>query len=338
MYVGEKEGQPHVEFSLPAIGVMHTSAKTACFLPNELTFVMEVNSLDGVVTLKVGNGGLVGEMYVKEVDMRFPVELQKCSDEYMFCDEYYRISEENRAILRENNTYSSAASTVHSTYVLNDANVLSAAQDMGIAVENRHDFATICELMRKTEHVIHHDGVNYHHADQPGTLAQLRQAAAQHNMTNCRGLAIIYSGILRAYGFCSSYVECWPADPDSTEIHVVCEVYAPDLRKQVAVDISQRMIFFRKGVPLSLPELRDAIIAGEESTITCNEDARNSLDEALAYLSKNLVVFCKQRDNNETDEIVKANAIYLAPQELTDVFAKRWNAGYITSSRKAFYA
>lgn len=338
LYVGEKDGRLHAEASMPAIGVMHTPTKEARRTENGISFIMEVNALDGTVELKEENGRLTGGMFVKEVDMHFSIDMEKVSEEYVFCDPYFQIAAENRSILRTNNTYSSEPGAVRHRYELENREVLKEALYRGITPEHRHDFSAICELMRKTEQVIHQDGVNYRHAEEHGTLAQLRQALEHDGYTNCRGISIVFSGILRAYGFCSSYVECWPADPRSSEIHVVCEVYVPDLEKYAVIDISNRMLFFRDGMPLSLIELRDTIAAGEEDTLTCNEDARNSLDEVLAYLSKNLAVFRKQISNNEKDDIAKKNSICLVPEELRDAFSQNGYANcYITSNRNDFY-
>lgn len=316
---------------------MHLSAENAHISDHGISFVVEVNGLDGIVELQAENGHLTGEMFIKEVNMRFKVDMNKTADDYTFCDLYYVVTEENREILRTNNTYTTAPAPFSITYELENQGVLKIARDLGITLENHHDFASIYELMEKTEHVIHQDGVNYCHSKDHGTIAQLKHAMGQNNLTNCRGISIIFSGILRAYGFRASYVECWPADPSSSEIHVVCEVYAPDLKKYVAVDISNRMIFFKDHVPLSLFELRNAIVSGEEDLLTCNENVRNSLNEVLAYLSKNLVVFCKQRDNNESDEIGENNAVCLAPEELREVFASKWNLQHVTSNPKSFF-
>lgn len=337
LYIGEKDGIPHVEFSELDIGAMHIAGKNACICGDGISFVMEVNELDGAVTLTAENGRLTGEMFVKEVDMHFSIDLEKTSDSCEFSEEYYIIPEKNREILKYNRTFEDGPAEIFSTWELGNREVLEVAEAMGIAVENHHDFATICALMRKTEAVIHQDGVNYCHSRDHGTLAQLHQALAHNHYTNCRGISIVYAGILRAYGFHASYVECWPADPTSQEIHVVCEVYVPDLEKFVVVDISNRLIFFKNGVPLSLLELRETIANGEEGQITANPEIRHTLEENLSYLSKNLAVFCKQARSNEADEIQKDNSICLVPRELRALFSQWKHIQYFTSNPGDFY-
>lgn len=338
LYIGEKDGKDHIEFSIPAIGLMHSSTKDAVINGNEMRFIMEVNGLDGMISIKEENGKLDGEMYVKEVDMHFKVDMKKESDKYEFCEEYYIVSEENRNILRENCTYSNAPSTIKQTYDLGNEEVLKVSEELGIITDNNHDFATLLDLMNKTEQVIHQDGVNYVHTKEHGTLAQLNHAIKHNHHTNCRGISIIFSGILRAYGFNSSYVECFPSDPNSSEIHVVTEVYVPDFHKYVMFDISNRMVVFKDNIPLSIMELRNAISNGEDGILTSNENIRNPLNEVLAYLSKNLVVISKQVNNNEVDEIDENNSICLVPEELKSAFAKRKDLQFVSTNINDYYS
>lgn len=338
LYVGMKDGQPHMECSFPPVGEMHNPIEEPNFDNDRISFATRVNGLDAAAEMHVEGNRLVGEMYVKEVDMRFKIDMEKISDEYSFGDHHYIVTEENRNILRSNSTYTADSASVKLTYDLANQDVLKAVQEFGIRVENHHDFATILELMKQVEAVVHQDGVNYcHNRKERGTIAQLSHAKMQNGFTNCRGIAILFSGILRAYGFRSSYVECWPADPQSPEIHVVCEVYLPDLAKYVMVDISSRMVYFKDGIPLSLVELQNIIATGEESKITCNDNPRHPLDQMLAYMSKNLMVFFKQCHNNETQEIDDDNSICLVPVELKDTYMQSRPAQYFTSNLADFY-
>ena len=103
---------------------------------------------------------------------------KKISEDAGFAEQRYEIPKENLQKLREHTEYENIECVSAMTYELNNKEVLAYIKNKGIAVENHHDFATICELMKKTCEVIHHDGTNYHHDDQNyGTIAQIEYAA-----------------------------------------------------------------------------------------------------------------------------------------------------------------
>lgn len=89
-------------------------------------------------------------------------------------------------------------------------------------------------------------------------------------------MAMILSGVLRAYGFQANVVECHSDDVNSPKIHVVCEVFCEDLNKTVLLDPSNNLIYYLNSQPLSLIELREAIINDQSEKITLNEDSSHN--------------------------------------------------------------
>ena len=116
-------------------------------------------------------------------------------------------------------------------------------------------------------------------------------------------------------------VECWPEDTESVEIHVVCEVYVKELEKTILLDPSNNLIYYSAGKPISLIELRDALVKGQTDLITASEGSSHNGEELsiislLGYMSKNLMYLRKARHSDESSEIEGDNVICLAPKDL----------------------
>lgn len=149
-----------------------------------------------------------------------------------------------------------------------------------------------------------------------GTIAQMEYAFQHDHHTNCRGLALILAGILRAYGYRASAVECRPLSGD---VHVVCEVYLEDLKKWVMMDPTNDLVYYQNTTPLSLIELREAMINHAE--LSLNENANRNGKELdimslLAFMSNKMFYFVKAIDSCEDKTITNDNAICLTSKEL----------------------
>jgi len=93
------------------------------------------------------------------------------------------------------------------------------------------------------------------------------------------------------------------------------------IRRRKSVNALERTIFFNNGVPVSLMELRDVLVAGNLDGITLSEGSSHNGEEVtlvslLGYLSKNMMFFRKAIHSDENSEIIDDNVICLAPKDL----------------------
>lgn len=332
IHFGQQDGQDLVQVSFPVIGDMNNDTTDAVITESTVDFLLDINGFPCAVHMEKAADVWRGKMDMESVDFHIPLEIRQISGDPGFGPHACVIPEGNVQNLRACSTYENRTCGGILRYALNDPEVLRFVQEKGIEVENHHDFATIRSLMRKVTRLIHHDGANYvHDREHVGTIAQIRFAEKQGNYTNCRGIAIILAGVLRAYGFRANVVECWPEKSENPEIHVVCEVFSEEHGKTVLLDPSNNLIYFQNGVPISLIELREAISDGRVETLSINQDADHNGEEVslismLAYMSKNLMFLRKGIRSDETSELDGDNAICLAPRE-------RMRDGYPKSAR-----
>ena len=81
---------------------------------------------------------------------------------------------------------------------------------------------------------------------------------------NCRLHSILMRDMLMSAGIKARYITCLPEDVEDQDCHVVNEVFVPELGKWAMIDSDQdQVVTDMEGVPLSLRELRDKLIAGE---------------------------------------------------------------------------
>ena len=86
---------------------------------------------------------------------------------------------------------------------------------------------------------------------------------------NCRLHSILTFELMLAAGLDARYVTCLPEDEDDNDCHVVNEVWLPELGKwaMIDTDMEGHYISSLDGVPLSLKEIREHYISGEEMVI-----------------------------------------------------------------------
>ena len=323
IHFGQKDGKDFAQISFPTLGDMNNEVKSVIIGERTIDIVFDINGFDMKIHLENKENEWTGKVDLDIANIHADLELDYISDAPDFNEHHYIMNEENVKLLKENHTYDSYETDNIFTYELNNEDVLRYVKAIGIDVENNHDFDTVCKLMKKTCEIIHHDGVNYcHDRENRGTIAQIEFANKQNGYTNCRGLAIIMHGILRAYGFRANLIECWPVQSDApSDIHVVCEVFVDEFNKMVLIDPSNNLIYYKHGVPVNLYELRSIIVNDEIDSLTKNEDATHNGEEIdliqmLSYMSKNLVFLNKSINSNETLELHEANSICLAPKTL----------------------
>ena len=321
---GEKDGKDFGQVSFPIMGDMHNDVDEAKLTDTTADFIFDINGMPSNIHLEKNNDQWQGTFEMKSISLKLDLTIKQISDEPDFAEHAYIIPQINIEKLRQHNEYINEPCKEILKYELNNQKVFNYVKEKGIDVENHHNFSTVCALQKKVAEFYHHDGANYSHdKENIGTIAQIEFAQKQNNYTNCRGMAIILSGVLRAYGFQENVVECHSDDVNSPKIHVVCEVFCEDLNKTVLLDPSNNLIYYLNSQPLSLIELREAIINDQSEKITLNEDSSHngedvSIIQLLAYMSKNLMFLVKGIKSDETHELRDENRIRLVPADYLD--------------------
>ena len=340
IHFGKKDGRDFAQLSFPDLGDMNNEVKYINISEDTISIIFDLNGFDMNINVKNSNNDWIGKMDLNSIDLHVDFKMNYISDISDFQEHHYIMNEKHVNLLKNNHKYDSYECESVFKYELNNQEVFNYIRSIGINVENNHDLDTVVKLIKKTCEIIHHDGGNYiHDRENKGTIAQIEYANKQNGFTNCRGLAIIMQGVLRAYGFKANLVECWPDQSNVSDIHVVCEVYVDDLKKTILLDPSNNLIYYKNGVPVNLFELITVIVNNEIETLTINEDAAHNnekvdLIQMLSYMSKNLVYLNKGINSNETLELSE-NSICLSSKTLLNQSYPE--AAIYTSNVKQFY-
>ena len=111
---------------------------------------------------------------------------------------------------------------------------------------------------------------------------------------NCRLHSILTFELMLAAGLDARYVTCLPEDENDSDCHVVNEVWLPEMGKWAMIDTDSGGYYYSdvNGVPLSLKEIRDRYISGEEMILypRFKASGKNNVDH-LAYMAKNTYWF-----------------------------------------------
>lgn len=340
---GEKSGQDYGQISFPVLGDMNNDVDSITVTETSVDILFNLNEMPLHLFFEKSDNKWSGNMKLESLSLESALDVIQTGNVPCFSEHHNIIPPANIENLKRHNSYETENISIDSVfyYELGNQEVLQYINSKGISVTCNRDFSTAKVLMEKLCKRIHQDGVNYvHDSINRGTIAQMEFALAHNGMTNCRGIAIILSGILRAYGFKANYVECWSDESDTSDIHVVCEVYCEDLDKTVLMDPSSNLIYYLNEIPLSLIELKDALCRGKADEIYINEDATRkdgnvSKTEMLAYMSKNLIFLCKCIHSDESSEMDDDNSICLVPLDLHDNETRK--ASICTSNISMFY-
>lgn len=116
-----------------------------------------------------------------------------------------------------------------------------------------------------------------------------------NNSVNCRGLAILLASLLRLNGIKARHITCMPYEEPFDDCHVVVDCLLPS-GKQIMLDPSWRMFYKDKcGEYVSLPRLREILIAGDElfenPNASYNGNGAFDRDDYREYMTKNTFRF-----------------------------------------------
>lgn len=139
---------------------------------------------------------------------------------------------------------------------------------------------------------------------------------------NCRLHSILAFELFLAAGIDARYVTCLPEDKEDNDCHVVNEVWLPELGKWAMIDTDMGGHYFSdvNGTPLSLKEMRDYYISGEDMILypQFKINGKKNKDHR-AYMAKNTYWFScwetlsyNQEDGDNRGRPI-GHAIHLVP-------------------------
>jgi hypothetical protein len=325
IYFGKKDdGTEFAQMSFISMGAMHSDFNSIKEITDNsaiLVIVTGGTSMD--VNCKYENNKLLVHCDVME-NMSVDYELEKVSDTAIWKEEYYCVPEGNIIELKKNNDYGKDETIVNYEYELGNEDVLKALDDRGFVRAKDLSFKSILSLFTKVCELYTQNGLNYMHTKTIGTIAQMTHAESQRNFTNCRGISIIFCGVLRANGIKAFYEALLPLDLEDKECHIVNEVFVEDFNKFVLFDASLCSVYKLNDKYLNSIEIKNAIIDGYADDIVieyCNDKKKAKFNaEILAYYSKNLGHLERNIINSETKE-TNNNSITLSPISKKDAYA-----------------
>ena len=123
----------------------------------------------------------------------------------------------------------------------------------------------------------------------PGTCMDIINAVEKDNMSmNCYAHALALNETFLSMNFKTKIVFCMPLDLRTTECHCITHVYSSVFKKWIIMDSANECFYLNsKGIPLSIRELRNALIFNEKIRIP----GKNLLeaDRMLNYWRKNSI-------------------------------------------------
>lgn len=109
---------------------------------------------------------------------------------------------------------------------------------------------------------------------------------------NCRLHSILLHELLLSEGIVNRFVTCLPADSLDSDCHVVNQVWLPEIQKWAMLDSDMRAwAEDENGTPLSLAEMRERYINGQEIIYRPLLDSENNFNYYKMYWAKNLYWF-----------------------------------------------
>lgn len=117
---------------------------------------------------------------------------------------------------------------------------------------------------------------------------------------NCRHHSILMRDMLMSVGIKARYITCLPEDAEDQDCHVVNEIFSPELNKWVMIDSDMdKVVTDMQGVPLSLRELRNKLIADEPYLINGQGNKGQYYD---MYMTKNSYWYSRHEVSRMDDE------------------------------------
>lgn len=133
---------------------------------------------------------------------------------------------------------------------------------------------------------------------------------------DCAAFATVMTEVLLALGYKARWIQCLPMDLRHEESHCITHVYIPYLQKWIIVDSAQDLLYFNKyGIPMSLWELRNAIINNDKIRVFSKKVGAEEIKLLFRYWAKNIFRF-RTIESSEFGFLTKypQTNIYLNPE------------------------
>lgn len=148
--------------------------------------------------------------------------------------------------------------------------------------------------------------------------------------TNCRGLSIMLSALLRSFGIRAQHVTCLPYEDPCSDCHVVVDCFLPS-GGRVLLDPTFRVWFKdEKGSPVSIRELRKILlenkplIPSEQAAYNgVNGKERFDMDSYREYMAKNTLRFSKGRVCRDGDDELESLRLFPKNYDYSDFHFNR---------------
>lgn len=158
---------------------------------------------------------------------------------------------------------------------------------------NGDEISKIKNLLLWIHNTIRHDG-NADNPKQKNAVDLIEICQKENRGVNCRMMATALRDTYQAVGFKSRVVTCMPKDTADFDCHVINVVWSETLNKWVWMDPTfNAFVSDEKGNLLSIEEVRDKLVKGEELSVNADANWNNQEKQTKAhyldyYMSKNL--------------------------------------------------
>ncbi len=147
---------------------------------------------------------------------------------------------------------------------------------------------------------------NAHINGDHGIVGVIKNCEKSDMKTNCRGLSLILSEVLRMNGIKARHITCKPYEEPFSDCHVVVDCLMPS-GKRIMLDPTYRLYFTDdNGKYVSIEKLREGIIAGKSFCPNKTASYNGSPFDYhgyIEYMAKNLLRLNTNYVLNDTDSI-----------------------------------
>lgn len=243
--------------------------------------------------------------------------------------------------LKEFSEYAEDDITIPFTYELDQREEyedLIREYDLDSVTEGYEDVDLMLVLLKWVSNNFRHDG-NSGLPKKRDAIALVDFYKQNPDGINCRGLSILLSELLRAYGIPAKHITCMPKEAVFQDCHVVVHAYSEKLEQWIMLDPTYKLVLQNEnGDYVNLPMLREMLLDGE--ALLPNKDAGwngNSFntEDYREYMTKNTFRFsCATDFYFGAEEGSSRNVTnMLAPKGYNDDEKER-----TTTSEQAFWA
>ena len=253
----------------------------------------------------------------KYVDKSSSVTFHKTSEWFAIgqteTGEFNFTDEEFKEKINQNSNYDQDSQNYEFTYDLNDKDKIKdfiEKYDLDHITNQKKDVELMQTLLNWECKMLNHDSSSIAEKRDINSLFE----DGLKNGVCCRGLSLILSELLRAYGIKAQIVGCLPYTEIYNDSHVVVNAYSEELNQWIMLDPTYNMILKDEdGRYVNVQNLRNYIL--KDAKLTWSEGAgynenpmtEEGLKEYMRYMAKNSCSYTKLLNNYENCDVVSDN-------------------------------